>query len=201
MNDEHFFRVQRPGGNARTANMGFALVIILFSSYNLKLKMLKVKTLFLAGGVSIMTFFPTNPSVGNTTCKSGTGISVNFQKQLVNIPYLVIIPADRDEIQNDVPKDGTYTYSIAFEESEGSESLGVTCTIVIRGDSITVINNGHERMKGKKGDVIEQGIIMKHQSGKWIIGHNTKDINATEVGWCANGPKVIDFKRKIFFVC
>ena len=99
------------------------------------------------------------------------------------------------------PKDGTYTYSIAFEESNG-KSLGATCTVVIKGDSIMIIHNGKGNLTGKRGDIIDQGIIMKHiQSGKWIIGHSLKDRSSKEIGGCSDGPSIIDFKHKRFWSC
>jgi len=42
---------------------------------------------------------------------------------------------------------------------------------------------------------------MKHKSGKWIIGHTTKDKYAKEIGGCSDGPSEINFKKKIFWLC
>ena len=99
------------------------------------------------------------------------------------------------------PESGTYTYSIAFAEWQG-KSLGATCTVVIKGDSIKVIHNGKGNLTGKKGDVMDEGIIMKHaKTGKWIIGHSPKDKDAKEIGGCSDGPSVIDFKRKKYWSC
>lgn len=98
------------------------------------------------------------------------------------------------------PKDGTYTYSIAFEEWQG-KSLGATCTVIIKGDSIKVVHNGKGNLTGKKGDIIDEGMIMKHKTGKWIIGHDAKDKNADDIGGCSDGPRVIDFKRKKVWSC
>jgi hypothetical protein len=99
------------------------------------------------------------------------------------------------------PKDGTYTYSIAFAEWQG-KSLGATCTVIIKGDSIKVIHNGKGNLTGKKGNILDQGIIMRNtKTGKWIIGHNSKDKDAKEIGGCSDGPSIIDFKRKKFWSC
>ena len=98
------------------------------------------------------------------------------------------------------PKDGTYTYSFAFAESQG-KSLGATCTVIIKGDSVNVVHNGKGNLTGNKGDIIDSGIIMKHKSGKWIIGHNSKDKKADDIGGCSDGPRVIDFKRKKVWSC
>jgi hypothetical protein len=99
------------------------------------------------------------------------------------------------------PKDGTYTYSIAWAEWDG-KSLGATCTVIIKGDSIRVIHNGNPNVTGKKGSVYAEGRIMKHKkTGKWIIGRSEKDKNAKEIGGCSDGPPVIDFKNKRFWSC
>jgi hypothetical protein len=108
------------------------------------------------------------------------------------IPFLLIAQK---------PENGTYTYSIAFAEWDG-KSLGATCTVVIKGDSIKVIHNGKVNLTGKKGDIIDEGIIMKHKkTGKWIIAHDKKDKDAEEIGGCSDGPSIIDFKRKRFWSC
>ena len=82
------------------------------------------------------------------------------------------------------PKNGTFTYAISFEEWQG-KSLGATCTVRIKGDSIQIIHNGKGNLTGKIGDIMDEGIIMKHKkTGKWIIGHSPKDINANEIEGC-----------------
>ncbi|RZM04994.1 MAG: hypothetical protein EOO88_55555 [Pedobacter sp.] len=97
------------------------------------------------------------------------------------------------------PKDGVYTYAIAFAEW-GGRSLGSTCQVRIKGDSIYVINDGS--LTGRKGEIIDAGVIMKHKrTGKWIIGHNAKDVLAKEIGGCSEGPHVIEFKKKRWWTC
>jgi hypothetical protein len=98
------------------------------------------------------------------------------------------------------PKNGTYTYSIAFAEWDG-KSNGATCSVIIRGDSIFVLHNGTGNLTGKKGDTLDKGIIMKHKkTGKYIIGHNPSDSNAPEANGC-DGPSIIDFRKKLFWSC
>lgn len=98
------------------------------------------------------------------------------------------------------PKNGRYTYSIAFAEWQG-KSLGATCTVKIRGDSIYVLHNGKKNLSGNAGDTLDAGIIMKHKSGNWIIGHNKSDKYLDEYGGCTGGPTIIDFKRKRYWTC
>ena len=99
------------------------------------------------------------------------------------------------------PKDGKYTYKIAFDEWQG-KSLGATCTVHIKGDSIKVVHNGTANLTGKKGEILDEGILMKHtNTGKWIIAHKTSDKDSKEIGGCSDGPSVIDFKQKRFWLC
>lgn len=96
-------------------------------------------------------------------------------------------------------KDGTYTFDIAFTEWDG-KSLGSTCSIIIKGDSITIINDGS--LSGKKGEIIDKGVLRKHQAtGKWIITHSKEDINAKEIGGCSGGPLEIDLINKKLWLC
>jgi hypothetical protein len=98
------------------------------------------------------------------------------------------------------PPSGTYTYTIAFVEWN-EKSLGATCTVIIHGDSITVVHNGTKKLSGKKGDILDRGIILQHtKTGKWI-GQKPKDKDAPNVGGCSDGPSIIDFKRKRFLTC
>ena len=98
------------------------------------------------------------------------------------------------------PKDGTYTYAVAFAEWNGKTN-GATCTVIISGDSIKVVHNGNPNLSGKKGSIIDQGIIMKHAgTGKWIIGHTINDKNAKEVNGC-EGQTIVDFKKKLIWSC
>ena len=99
------------------------------------------------------------------------------------------------------PKTGQYTYAVAFNEWSG-KSLGATCTVQIKGDSIKIIHNGKGNLTGRKGEIMDEGIIMKHKlSGKWIIAHSPNDIYAKEIGGCGTGPTVIDFKNKKWWTC
>jgi hypothetical protein len=99
------------------------------------------------------------------------------------------------------PKNGTYTYQVAFAEWGGS-SHGNTVLVKIKGDSIYIIYNSGNLSGVKKGEIMDAGIIMKHtRTGKWIIGHSPADKKAPEIGSCTDGPSVIDFIHKKFWMC
>ena len=106
-----------------------------------------------------------------------------------------------DSLQAQIPKSGTYTYAIAYAEWDG-KSLGATCTVIINCNRIKVVHNGEAGLTGNKGDVMAEGIIMKHtRTGKWIIGQSVKDKDANEIGGCSEGPPEIDFKHRKFWLC
>ena len=100
-----------------------------------------------------------------------------------------------------IPPNGSYIYDIAFAEWEG-KSLGAKCTVVISGNSIRIIYDGIGNLTASKGDVLDEGTILKHKkTGEWIIAHDPSDQDAVEVGGCSDGPSVIDFKNKLFWLC
>lgn len=106
------------------------------------------------------------------------------------------LPADAQK-----PANGVYNYKISWDEF-GGKSLGGTCMVEIKGDSIRIIHDGNKSITGIKGEILEEGIIMKHRiTKKWIIGHTKKDIDAKEIGGCGSGPTIISFRRKIWFGC
>jgi len=122
-----------------------------------------------------------------------------IEKTIFKIILLVVHLVATMNLYSQKPANGTYTYKIAFDEW-GGKSMGCTCVVKIIGDSITIINNGS--LSGYKGEIIDQGIIIQHiKTGKWIIAHAPKDKNAKDVGGCGDGPHVIDFKHKVFWLC
>ena len=101
-----------------------------------------------------------------------------------------------------MPKSGTYYYKIRFAESSYSHIDEGDCKVMIEGDSIKIISlisNVH--FPFKNGEVIDEGIIMKHKGGSWIIGRKESDKELDEVGGCTDGPNEIDFEKQIFWMC
>lgn len=99
-----------------------------------------------------------------------------------------------------IPPDGEYRFDVAFAEWEG-KSMGEKVTVVIHGDSVKVIYAGDGKLTAEKGEVLEEGIILKHKSGDWIIARDREDVNLEEIGGCTGGPSIIDFKNKKFWMC
>ena len=102
-----------------------------------------------------------------------------------------------------IPKSGTYVYKVEFAESSYSYLSEAECKVIIDGDKIKVIfvGRGGAHSGLKNGDVIDEGIIMKHKSGSWIIGHKESDKELDEIGGCTDGPREIDFEKGVFWTC
>lgn len=89
-------------------------------------------------------------------------------------------------------------YELFFAELGGRiENLLVEIQII--GNKIIVYNNEKKPLTG--GKIIIEGILLKHKSGKWIIGYTEKDQDAEEIGGCSNGPIRINFEPKIIEWC
>src|SRR5687768_5120315 len=85
------------------------------------------------------------------------------------------------------------TYSFKYCDLEYNLCLG-PCKVVIKGDSISIYATkelAERRTFTKEGDIIDQGIILKHMSGKYILGKSKADIHAAEIGMA--GPAILDF--------
>jgi hypothetical protein len=94
-------------------------------------------------------------------------------------------------------KNGSYTLDFIDLEYQGKK-LG-TCKAVVKSGKVKlIVINGCHR---KKGAIIEQGLLLKHKTGVWIIAKHKSDVNAKEVGGCSDGPYVINFKRKRLETC
>lgn len=98
------------------------------------------------------------------------------------------------------PVSGKYTYDAAFAEWEG-KSMGVKVTVLIDGDSVKVVYEGEGSLSVEIGEVLDLGVIAKHQSGYWIITQKPQDVFAEEIGGCTGGPTILDFKNKRYWLC
>lgn len=100
-----------------------------------------------------------------------------------------------------IPVDGTYVFDIAFAEW-GGISMGEEVTVVISGNRVQVIYEGNGSLTNTKaGEIMESGNIMKHHSGVWIITETPSDTTLQEIGGCVDGPSVIDFEGRKFWMC
>ena len=80
-----------------------------------------------------------------------------------------------------IPKSGTYIYK--YCDMEYNKCLS-TCKVVIKGNHITIYATKElaQRITNtKEGEIINKGIILKHKSGKWVVGKNVKDKYAEDI--------------------
>jgi hypothetical protein len=102
---------------------------------------------------------------------------------------------------SEIPADGTYRFDVAFAEFQG-KSMGEKVTVVIKGETIQIIYEGDGQLSQiKKGTVINEGKLIKHKKGVWIIGKHAADAQLDEIGGCTDGPAIIDFKAKKYWMC
>lgn len=102
-----------------------------------------------------------------------------------------------DFLLDNIPQ-GRMTYELYFAEFDG-RMKNLSVNILISGNKITVFNNTQNPLTG--GEIIIKGILLKHKSGKWIIGETESDQNVEEIGGCSGGLTPIDFTTKIIEWC
>ncbi len=100
-------------------------------------------------------------------------------------------------LKQEIPQ-GSFIYELYFAEF-GGRMDNAKCRVIIEGKNITVEQIENSNLSG--GKTIIQGTLMKHKSGKWIIGQNPEDKEAEEIGGCSDGPTPIDFETKIIEWC
>jgi hypothetical protein len=137
-------------------------------------------------------------SCSSKTEEVRTGFTDNSES--VTAKDFDVIETNNIDTTGKIPLDGEYRYDIAFTEWDG-KSMGEKVTVVIRGDSIKVIYEGDGTLTAEKGEVLDEGTVMKHKSGDWIIARKKEDVNLDEIGGCTGGPAIIDFKNKKYWMC
>ena len=111
------------------------------------------------------------------------------------IAVLFFLPA----ISQKLPS-GTYIFK--YCDFEYNSCLGGTCKVVIKGDSITVLATKDlaTQITGTAaGDTLAKGIILKHKSGKWIIGQSSNDSQAELVITDEKVIPELNFRKKQFW--
>lgn len=117
------------------------------------------------------------------------------------LAFSILISLSAQEKEDEIPPDGKYRYDIAFAEWDG-KSMGEKVTVIIQGNSIKVIYEGDGQLTlTEPGEVIDEGVLRKHESGKWIITQSEEDILLEEIGGCAGGPAIVDFENKKYWMC
>jgi hypothetical protein len=94
------------------------------------------------------------------------------------------------------PVSGTYTFD--YCDLEYNLCLG-SCKVVIKGDSIIIYATKELAEKithTKEGDILEQGLILKHKTGEWIIAKSRKDSETNEISY---DIARLNFRKKQFW--
>ncbi len=98
------------------------------------------------------------------------------------------------------PPTGTYTYAVKW--AEWPNMTGPNVKVVIKKDSVFVYALDSNMTLSSKGDILAKGILIFHKkTSQWIIATKLEDKDAPEVGGCSDGPTIIDFKNKWFWLC
>jgi hypothetical protein len=106
-----------------------------------------------------------------------------------------------EENSSEIPANGSYIFDVAFAEHQG-KSMGVKVKVEIESGNIKVLLEEPGNLEfSAKGEVLDQGELVLHKTGVWIISSNPEDKNLDEVGGCTDGPSIIDFKEKKYWMC
>ena len=114
--------------------------------------------------------------------------------------YVGVITVDHLDDTVTPPVDGEYVYEVAFAEWDG-KSLGDKVQLVIKDGKAKVIFMEGSISGLKEGDIIDEGYLLRHKSGEWIIAPDRSSIDDDEVGGCTGGPAIVDFVKKQYEMC
>lgn len=112
---------------------------------------------------------------------------------------LLILIMSLLHLSSTAQKPGSGTYTFKYCDLEYNMCIG-PCKVVIKGDSITIYASKELAIKithTKEGDLLDLGLILKHKTGKWIVGKSSKDAESNEIGY--DGPAILDFKKKQYW--
>lgn len=107
--------------------------------------------------------------------------------------------AGQQNIMTELSIEGIPQGKMIFELSQYNRQINTQVEVGIEGNNITVYNSETNPLSG--GKVIIEGIILKHESGQWIIGNHDSDKTQEEIGGCTGGPIPIDFEAKMIEWC
>ena len=110
---------------------------------------------------------------------------------------LLIIGLNFGFTQDEIPQ-GTFQYELYFSEWDG-RILNTSINVIITGTHIKLLKNEKTNLSGE--NLIFEGILMKNDSGIWIIGNDESDKHKDEIGGCTGEPIPIDFEKKIVEWC
>lgn len=93
---------------------------------------------------------------------------------------------------------GEYVFQHRFAEHPTIPSIPLQVTI--SGSRIVVVNP--MASNPFPAGILAEGQLMWHvASQQWIIGHETSERLARDVGGCSDGPEIVDLSGKIYWTC
>jgi hypothetical protein len=101
-------------------------------------------------------------------------------------------------IKTDTIPQGEFQFELYFSEW-GGRMDNAPCKIVIKKNIIKIFQSTETNLSGK--NLILEGKIVKHSSGRWVIIHEKTNNDIDEIGGCTGGPIPIDFDMKIIEWC
>lgn len=112
------------------------------------------------------------------------------------IVFLIITFECFSQEKETIPQ-GTFNYEMYFAEF-GGRMDNSTCNVEIEGNRIKVLQDGTTNFMG--GDIIFEGLVIKHKSGIWILANKEEDKSAENIGGCTEFP-IIYFDCKLIEWC
>lgn len=128
-----------------------------------------------------------------TSCNQSANTSHLESKEKKQLPKAEYYRHD------ELPMQGTYNFEAVSAEWNGIKMFEVQ-VIIGSQNKIRILRIKDQKNVGNF-EIIDEGVIMKHKSGKWIIGNKSEDAFTDEFGGCSGGPSVIDFEEKKFWMC
>lgn len=134
-----------------------------------------------------------------TACKSEKKKDDSFDDAMKQLEESL---AELQEVQQEEEAarqtDDFEIFTLSFAHNV-DRAFDTTCKVKIDGDKVIVVAN--DDLDGVEQEVIASGILVKHKSGRTIIGQSEEDANLDEVGGCSGGPMVIDLENGIVWTC
>lgn len=92
---------------------------------------------------------------------------------------------------------GNFKYELYFAEFSGRMENS-SCNVEIKDNKIKILQDESTNFSG--GELIFKGVLVKHNSGAWILANEESDKNAERVGGCTAFP-IIYFECNLIEWC
>ena len=93
---------------------------------------------------------------------------------------------------------GIFDYELISSEYS-NKRIGRVKVIIVK-NMAKVVYDEKGSLNAEIGEILFEGLIIRHKSGKWILTYDKKDKNAEEIGGCTEIP-ILDPKTKTIEWC